>query len=109
MKKKRIGSYVSEHYGLKSLLIMNRKFLPPYLSSSKITGRGFRVLISRRQGSKDSIIRVSVENSTSSFGMISHESAAAIAALYDGLAGGTIRFQRRILPQPRRTDDFTVI
>ena len=64
-------------------------------------------IISRRQGSKDTIIRVSVENSTSSIGMISHESAAAIAALYDGLAGGTIRFQCAILPQPRKTESST--
>jgi hypothetical protein len=64
-------------------------------------------VIYRRPGSKDTIIRVSVENSTSSFGMISHESAAAIAALYDGLAGGTIRFQCAILPQPRKTESST--
>ena len=64
-------------------------------------------IISRRQGSKDTIIRVSVENSTSSFGMIAYESAAAIAALYDGLAGGTIRFQCAITPQPRKPESST--
>jgi hypothetical protein len=64
-------------------------------------------IISHRQGSKDTIIRVSVENSASSFGMLSHESAAAVAALYDGLAGGTIRFQCAILPQPRKPESWT--
>ena len=61
--------------------------------------------ISRRRGSKDTIIRVSVENSTSTFGMLSNESAGAIAALYDGLAGGQIRFQSSILPQPRKSEN----
>lgn len=58
--------------------------------------------ISRRKGSKDSIIRVAVEGSASSFGMLSNESAGAVAALYDGLAGGPIRFQCHILPQPKK-------
>lgn len=61
--------------------------------------------ISRRSGSKDSIIRVAVENSTSTFGMLSSESAGAIAALYDGLAGGKIRFQCNILPQPKKPEN----
>jgi hypothetical protein len=61
--------------------------------------------ISRRKGSKDTIIRVAVEKSTSTFGMLSNESAAAIAALYDGLAGGEIRFQAHILPQPRKSEN----
>ena len=60
--------------------------------------------ISRRKGSKDIIVLVFVENSTSAFGMVTNESAAAIAALYDGLAGGTIRFQCAILPQPRKPE-----
>jgi hypothetical protein len=60
--------------------------------------------ISRRRGSKDSIIRVAVDSSTSTFGMLSNESAGAIANLYDGLAGGTIRFQSSILPQPRKSE-----
>lgn len=37
--------------------------------------------------------------------MLSNESAGAIAALYDGLAGGHVRFQPRILPQPRKTTE----
>jgi hypothetical protein len=61
--------------------------------------------IYRRRGSKDTIIRVTVENYTSTFGMVSNESASAIAALYDGLAGGTIRFQSSILPQPRKPEN----
>jgi len=60
--------------------------------------------ISRRRGSKDTIIRVAVENSNSTFGMLSNESAGAIANLYDGLAGGPIRFQSSILPQPRKSE-----
>lgn len=61
-------------------------------------------IISRRKGSKDSIIRVAVENSASTFGMLSNESAGAVAALYDGLAGGTVRFQCQILPQMRKPE-----
>lgn len=61
--------------------------------------------LSRRKGSKDTVIRVAVENSPSTFGMVSNESAGAIAALYDGLAGGNIRFQARILPQPRKGEN----
>jgi hypothetical protein len=61
--------------------------------------------ISRRSGSKDSIIRVAVENSASTFGMLSSESAGAIAALYDGLAGGKIRFQCNVLPQPKKPEN----
>jgi len=37
--------------------------------------------------------------------MLSNESAGAIAALYDGLAGGSIRFQCRILPQLRKPEN----
>jgi hypothetical protein len=61
--------------------------------------------ISRRRLSKDHIIRVLVKDSPSSFGMLSNESAAAIAALYDGLVGGPIRFGCAILPQPRRPEN----
>jgi hypothetical protein len=62
-------------------------------------------VISRRRGSKDTIVRVAEQNSSSSFGMLSSESAAAIAALYDGLAGGNVRFQCFILPQPRKPEN----
>jgi hypothetical protein len=61
--------------------------------------------ITRRRGSKDTIIRVAVENSTSTFGMLANESAGAIAALYDGLAGGSIRFQCHILPQAKKPEN----
>src|SRR5438045_7311403 len=37
--------------------------------------------------------------------MVSNESASAIAALYDGLAGGIIRFQASILPQQRKPEN----
>ena len=60
--------------------------------------------IFRRRLSKDLVIRVFVENSPSSFGLVSNESASAIAALYDGLAGGPIRFGCAILPQPCRPE-----
>jgi hypothetical protein len=73
--------------------------------------------IARRKLSKETIVRVSEEGSTSSFGMLSNESAGAVSALYDGLAGGTVRFQTFILPQPRKPNsalghmilDFEVI
>ena len=37
--------------------------------------------------------------------MVANESAAAIAALYDGLAGGNIRFECSIPPQPRKPEN----
>ena len=58
--------------------------------------------IYRRKNQKDTIIRVGAEHSPTTFGMISNESAGAIAALYDGLARGPLRFQAFILPQPKK-------
>jgi hypothetical protein len=60
--------------------------------------------IARRKLSKETIVRVAEEGSSTSFGMLSNESAGAVSALYDGLAGGNVRFQSFILPQPRKPE-----
>jgi hypothetical protein len=61
----------------------------------------------RKKNATDVVIRVGVENYASTFGMISNESAGALVALHDGLAGGQVRFQAYVLPQPRKTGGET--
>lgn len=61
--------------------------------------------IARRKLAKETIVRVSEKDSSSTFGMLANESAGAVSALYDGLAGGNIRFQAFILPQPRKPEN----
>jgi len=58
--------------------------------------------LSRRKLAKESVVRIAEEGSDFTFGMLSNESAGAVCALYDGLAGGDVRFQAFILPQPRK-------